>query len=59
MIRKLTALFAFTAGLSFAQQTGISGRISDPSSASIEAAVVTATAEDGAKIKTISNTQGI
>jgi len=59
MTRQLAILFLLTAGFSLAQQTGISGRITDPSAASIDAAVVTATADDGAKIKTISNSQGL
>jgi hypothetical protein len=58
-VEKLALLIALTAGLSLAQQTGISGRITDPSAASIETAIVTATADDGAKIKTISNSQGM
>ncbi len=59
MTRQLAALIVFTAGISLAQQTAISGRITDPTAASIDAAVVTATADDGARIKTISNSQGI
>jgi hypothetical protein len=59
MTRQLAVLFFLTAGISLAQQTGISGRVTDPSAASIDAAVVTATADDGARIKTISNSQGL
>src|ERR1017187_7138265 len=56
---KLAVLLALTSGLSLAQQTGISGRITDPSAASIETGIVTATADDGARIKTVSNSQGM
>lgn len=42
-----------------AQQTGISGRVTDPTNASIVAAVVSATGEDGAKASTLTNVQGL
>ncbi len=59
MTRRLAAILILTAGFSFAQQTGISGRITDPSGASIDAGVVTATSDDGNRVKTISNAQGL
>ncbi len=59
MAQKLALLFALTAGLSLAQQTGISGRVTDPSAASIETVIVTASGDDGSKVKTVSNSQGI
>ncbi len=42
-----------------AQQTAINGRVTDPSGAVIPNAAVSATAEDGAKISTISNGAGL
>jgi hypothetical protein len=59
MTNKLAVLLAVLAGVSLAQQTGITGRITDPSSASILGAVVTATADDGSKSETMTNAQGI
>ena len=59
MFKKLIAVAAFVAAVSFAQQTGITGRVTDPSGATIAAAVVTLTAEDGAKSDTVSNAQGV
>jgi hypothetical protein len=44
---------------SLAQQTGISGRISDPSSATVANAVVSATSDDGAKVSTTTNSAGL
>src|SRR5580658_3134115 len=43
----------------FAQQTGISGRVSDPSSAMVASVAVSATAEDGTKVSTITNATGL
>jgi hypothetical protein len=40
-------------------ETGIAGRITDPSSAAIVTAMVTATGDDGSKFSTLTNTQGI
>jgi hypothetical protein len=46
-------------GLSgFAQQTGINGRVADPSGAVIVSASVTATGEDGSKFVTTTNSDG-
>ena len=59
MFRKLTVLLAFTAGFSLAQQTGITGRVTDPSGAVVATAVVTATGEDNEKSATVTNTLGI
>ena len=42
-----------------AQQTGISGRVSDPSNATVANVVVSATADDGTKISTTSNKDGL
>jgi hypothetical protein len=50
------ALFATAIG--FAQQTGITGRISDSSSAVISGVKVSATGEDGAMFSTLTNAQG-
>ncbi len=59
MTQKLALVFALTAGFSLAQQTGISGRVTDPSAASIDTVIVTATGDDDSKVKTVSNSQGI
>jgi hypothetical protein len=59
MTRKLAIVCALSAGLSLAQQTGISGRITDPSGATIETAIITATGDDGVRVKTVSNSQGV
>jgi hypothetical protein len=42
-----------------AQQTGISGRVSDPSNATVANVAVTATADDGTKVTTTSNKDGL
>jgi hypothetical protein len=42
-----------------AQQTGISGRVSDPSTAVVAGVVVTATLEDGTRVTTTSNATGL
>lgn len=42
-----------------AQETGISGRVSDPSNAVIANVAVTATAEDGTNISTATNAAGL
>ena len=59
MIRRLAVGLALAAGLSLAQQTGITGRVTDPSNASIVGAAVAATAGDGSKFDTVTNAQGI
>ena len=43
----------------FAQQTGISGRVGDPSSAVIANVRVIATAEDGTNVTTTTNATGL
>jgi len=43
----------------FAQQTGISGRVSDPSNAMVASAAVSATGEDGTKVSTTTNSTGL
>src|SRR5580700_7358841 len=43
----------------FAQQTGVSGRVGDPSSAVIANVTVTATGEDGTKVVTTTNATGL
>jgi hypothetical protein len=42
-----------------AQQTGIGGRVTDPTKAVVETVIVTATGDDGTKVKTVTNEQGI
>lgn len=62
MVPRAAAIF----GLAFlcclplvAQQTGIGGRVTDPSGASIVAGVVSATGADGSKLATTTNAQGL
>jgi hypothetical protein len=43
----------------FAQQTGITGRVTDPTTSVIASAKVTATSEDGSKLQTLTNPEGI
>jgi hypothetical protein len=43
----------------FAQQTGITGRVTDASSAILATARITATGEDGTKLQTTTNAQGV
>jgi len=59
MIQRVAVVLALTAGLSLAQQTGITGRITDPTDATIAGAKVTATGDDGSKLDTLTNSQGI
>jgi hypothetical protein len=59
MIQRIIFLCAVVAGWCFAQQTGITGRITDPSNASVSGAMVVVTGDDGAKTETLTNTQGI
>ncbi len=42
-----------------AQQTGLTGRVSDPSSATVVGALVSATADDGTKSSTTTNADGL
>src|SRR5260370_37713182 len=59
MIKQLIAVYASTAGLSLAQQTGITGRVTDPSEAIVAGAKVTATSDEGSKAATLTNAQGL
>jgi hypothetical protein len=59
MTRKTVFLYLFAAAALVAQQTGIGGRLTDPSNAALAGAVVAATGEDGSKLETLTNTQGI
>ena len=47
---KLIGIFLFLGIIASAQQTGISGRVTDPSGAFIVSARIVATGEDGSKI---------
>ncbi len=58
MYQRLLLALAITAGLTFAQQTGITGRLTDPSGATLASAIVTAKGDDGSKLQTITNAQG-
>ena len=59
MRERLIFVFALTAALALAQQTGITGRLTDPSNAVMTNVIVTASAEDGTKLATQTNGQGI
>ena len=59
MTQRLALVFVLTSGLSLAQQTGVTGRITDPSNASIASAVVSATSDEGTRLETLTNAQGI
>jgi carboxypeptidase family protein len=59
MRERLLFVFALTAAPAFAQQTGITGRLTDPSNAVMTNVVVTASAEDGTKFATQTNGQGM
>jgi hypothetical protein len=59
MIQRFVSVFVLAAGLALAQQTTITGRLTDPSNASLSNAIVSAAAEDGTKTETVTNTQGI
>jgi predicted Rdx family selenoprotein len=55
----LVSLCALGTISSFAQQTGINGRVTDPSNASVAAVHVTATGADGTSVSTNTNDTGI
>ncbi len=53
------AIAIFGCASVFAQQTGIGGHVTDPSSANIATAKVTATGDDGSSFSTVTNAQGL
>jgi hypothetical protein len=60
LLRIGTLALGVCAGLPlFAQQTGISGRVTDPSSATVTGVAVTATGEDGTVASTTTNAAGL
>jgi len=59
MTKSAAFILAVAAAVCQAQQTGITGRITDPSNAIIANVVVTATGDDGSQAKTVTNAQGI
>lgn len=59
MTKRLATLLAVAAGLSWAQQTGITGRLTDPSNATVATAIVVATGDDGLQVQTVTNNLGI
>jgi hypothetical protein len=59
MRERLVFVFALTAALALAQQTSITGRLTDPSNAVMTNVVVTASADDGTKLATHTNGQGM
>jgi hypothetical protein len=59
MRERLLFVFALTVALSPAQQTAITGRLTDPSNAIMTNVVVTATGDDGTKLATHTNSQGM
>ena len=58
-MQRLALIAVFGAGVGLAQQTGIGGRVTDPTKAVVETVIVTATGDDGTKVKTVTNEQGI
>ena len=58
-MRRLIFVFALTVAPALAQQTGITGRLTDPSNAVMTNVVITASAEDGTKFATQTNGQGM
>jgi hypothetical protein len=58
MNHRLAFLLVAVAEVSLAQQTGITGRIADPSGASVAGARVSVTTDDGSKSSTLTNAQG-
>jgi hypothetical protein len=54
----LTAVLLATLPLA-AQETGITGRVTDPSGAAVQNVAVTASGEDGSKVSTTTNTDGL
>ena len=59
MIQRLAVFLGIAVSVAFAQQTGITGRITDPSGATVTTAIVTVTRDDGSKVETLTNAQGI
>ena len=59
MTKRLLFVFILTAAFAFAQQTSITGHLSDPSNAVLANAAVIATSDDGTKIQTVTNAQGL
>ena len=59
MIQKIAVLLSISAALCFAQQTGVSGKLTDSSGATIAGAAVSATGSDGNKASTMTNAQGL
>src|ERR1700734_323047 len=58
MALALTILLSATLPLA-AQQTGITGRVTDPSGATVQNVAVTASGEDGSKTSSTTNTEGL
>lgn len=59
MKKRVVVLLALGAGAGWAQQTSITGRVTDPTNAIVANAVVLAAEEDGTKLSTHTNAQGI
>jgi hypothetical protein len=61
MTRRFAALFSIlslSGALCLAQETGVSGKVTDPSGATIANAVVSASGSEGTKVQTVTNAQG-
>ncbi len=58
IFRALLVLSACCAPV-LAQQTGLTGRVTDPSAASIANARISANSQDGSKLQTATNSEGI
>ena len=57
-MRKLLAAFVLFAAVAVAQQTAISGRITDPTGAVVVTARISATGEDGSRFSTVATNDG-
>jgi hypothetical protein len=59
LLKKLLGVALLGANALWGQQTGISGRLTDPSGAVVTGAKVVATGEDGSQVETTTNGQGL
>ena len=58
MLKRAVLFLLAGAAAVFGQQTGITGRVTDPSSAALTNAIVSAKSEDGVKVQTVTNSIG-
>ena len=58
MFKRAVVYLLAGASVALAQQTGITGRLTDPSSAALTNAIVSARSDDGVKVQTVTNSLG-